>query len=138
MDSDPPEPLISIREFDSIGYTVSWALTTSFRARASSRLKPTHAASGKENTTCGIVSSSTGFGSSPAIFSAMTMPCSKARCAKEWPEVMSPKAHTWSRLVRPNASMPINPRASRSSLQASNQSASVFGMRPMAASTTSP
>ena len=105
MVMDPPSPLMSIRELDSIGYAVSCGSTMVSRDFASLSVSPTLAASGKENTTCGTVSSTTGLGSSPAMVSAMVMPCSNARCAKACPGVISPKAHTPSTFARPYASV---------------------------------
>jgi len=78
-DRDPPESLIIMRALDIIGYTVSLISERSSRCFASVAVSPTLAASGFENTICGMVSSSSGFGSSPAMDSAAMMPCSNAR-----------------------------------------------------------
>ena len=76
---NPPESLIIMRALDIIGYTVSLISERSSRCFASVAVSPTLAASGFENTICGMVSSSSGFGSSPAMDSAAMMPCSNAR-----------------------------------------------------------
>ena len=146
MSTRPVSPAIAVRALPSMGIAVS---RTSLKVPnvpdfAWSASSPTLAASGRLKTTRGTSSSRTGAGESPAIVSATTRPCAKARCASCRPAVTSPTAHMSDAMpdavsdampddvVRPHGSVTMNPRESRSTPVCSIHGASVEGVRPMA------